>query len=105
MMTQWMPEYTNTPAAREANDAGYGMVPSVGSSYGNAPYVWQGRGYFAQQTDQQGAYVRAGVDTLYTSSYGEGQSDLADLGLAARDSTLDQRWRLFMEDTGLLRKM
>jgi len=29
-------------------------------------------------------------------------ADLADLGLASRDSRLDERWSLFMEDSGLL---
>ena len=29
-------------------------------------------------------------------------SELADLGLAARDSRLDERWSSFMQDSGLL---
>jgi hypothetical protein len=29
-------------------------------------------------------------------------AELADLGLAARDSRLDERWSSFMEDSGLL---
>jgi len=41
--------------------------------------------------------------SLQQPMHGSGTAaDLADLGLASRDSRLDERWSLFMEDSGLL---
>jgi len=41
--------------------------------------------------------------SLQQPIHGSGTAaDLADLGLASRDSRLDERWSLFMEDSGLL---
>ncbi|KAF8991889.1 fungal-specific transcription factor domain-containing protein [Cyathus striatus] len=50
-----------------------------------------------QQQQQQGMYAPA------ASGYAApANSELADLGLASRDSRLDERWSSFMADSGLL---
>jgi len=62
-------------------------APPLASSYGPPPPPPQ---YYPTLSLQQ-------------PMHGSGTAaDLADLGLASRDSRLDERWSLFMEDSGLL---
>ncbi|KAJ7220750.1 fungal-specific transcription factor domain-containing protein [Mycena pura] len=86
----------------------------------SAPYAWpvdtydeqQRRQYEMQQQQQQQPYTD-GAAAIYqhhlpqhpqAAYQGQGHTaaELARLGLAARDSRLDERWTTFMEDSGLL---
>ncbi|KAJ6564638.1 fungal-specific transcription factor domain-containing protein [Mycena capillaripes] len=51
-----------------------------------------------QQQYNQGMYAHP----QHTAAYQAHNAELARLGLAARDSRLDERWSNFMEDSGLL---
>ncbi|KAJ7779148.1 fungal-specific transcription factor domain-containing protein [Mycena metata] len=51
-----------------------------------------------QQQYAQGMYA----DPQHAAAYQAHNAELAQLGLASRDSRLDERWSTFMEDSGLL---
>ncbi|KAJ7040931.1 fungal-specific transcription factor domain-containing protein [Mycena alexandri] len=56
-----------------------------------------------QQLQQQQQYVQGMyADPQHAAAYQAHNAELAQLGLAARDSRLDERWSTFMEDSGLL---
>jgi hypothetical protein len=56
-----------------------------------------------QQQQQQQQYTQ-GIYThpQHAAAYQAHNAELAQLGLASRDSRLDERWSTFMEDSGLL---
>ncbi|KAJ7234763.1 fungal-specific transcription factor domain-containing protein [Mycena haematopus] len=51
-----------------------------------------------EQYDHQGMYTHS----QHAAAYQTHNAELAQLGLASRDSRLDERWSTFMEDSGLL---
>lgn len=76
-------------------------------------YQWQNTsGYYGSQGSQQynhsptaDGYQSQGqlfAPTFHASNQPRRSAELADLGLAARDSRLDERWSSFMHDSGLL---
>jgi hypothetical protein len=54
--------------------------------------------YGHDQGHNQGMYAHP----QHAAAYQARNAELAELGLAARDSRLDERWSTFMEDSGLL---
>jgi len=56
------------------------------------------------QQQQQYAHGTPGMypHPQHAAAYQAHNAELAQLGLAARDSRLDERWSTFMEDSGLL---
>lgn len=102
--SQFQPSYPITPPA---------SLPASGEYC-----QWQQEYFAPPQQQQQSAYASSAgycpqpqdayhrQGQMYTPSFPAElpppHTQLIDLGLAARDSRLDERWSLFMQDSGLL---
>ncbi|KAJ7761456.1 hypothetical protein B0H14DRAFT_3594886 [Mycena olivaceomarginata] len=76
-----------------SNISSSGIIPTTSTRSSSHTRVWHDQGH------NQGMYAHPQHATAYQAR----NAKLAQLGLAARDSRLDERWSTFMEDSGCSR--